>query len=109
MLGERWWDVRLKLAVILNDAMNEDAWDVSTGRLATRDVALGQCERPCLYVSSLLFVMPRPSNSKSMASPAPQAQDELTIVVFDAVQMLPPTRKASLLLDISLGLIQAGL
>lgn len=44
-----------------------------------------------------------------MASPAPQAQDELTIVVFDAVQMLPPTRKASLLLDISLGLIQAGL
>ena len=34
--------------------------------------------------------------------------DELTSVVFDAVQMLNPIRKASLLLDISLGLIQAG-
>lgn len=34
--------------------------------------------------------------------------DELNTVVFDALQSLSPVRKASLLLDTSLELIQAG-
>ncbi|KAH8112135.1 hypothetical protein DFH11DRAFT_1609969 [Phellopilus nigrolimitatus] len=54
--------------------------------------------------------MLRPSSRRPMASltPAPQLQDELTVTVFDAVQTMSPARKASLLLDTSLTLIQAG-
>ncbi|KAL0065624.1 hypothetical protein AAF712_007402 [Marasmius tenuissimus] len=41
-----------------------------------------------------------------MSSPSPQ--DELTATVFDAVQSLPPERKANFLLDTALALIAAG-
>ncbi|KAK0200681.1 hypothetical protein DFS33DRAFT_1386599 [Desarmillaria ectypa] len=41
-----------------------------------------------------------------MSSPGPQ--DELTSTVFGAVQALPPSRKATFLLDTSLALIESG-
>lgn len=55
--------------------------------------------------------MPRPTQR-----PSPHAhnmlgqppQDELTSTVFDALQLLPATRKANFLLDTALSLIDAG-
>ncbi|EEB90907.1 hypothetical protein MPER_10826 [Moniliophthora perniciosa FA553] len=35
-------------------------------------------------------------------------QDELTATVFDAVQLLPPTKKAKFLLDTACAFIEAG-
>lgn len=60
--------------------------------------------------SPSLITMPRPLSSTckvTMMSP-PSPVDELTATLFDALLSLPTTRKAGLLLDISLSLIDAG-
>lgn len=46
------------------------------------------------------------SRTPMMSSPGPQ--DELTSTVFGAVQAMPPSRKATFLLDTSLALIESG-
>ena len=60
--------------------------------------------------STPLIAMPRPlaSTSKATNMSPPSPVDELTATLFDALLPLPPARKATLLLDISLSLIDAG-
>lgn len=71
----------------------------------TQSIAMVLGQRGRAYELTL-SAMPRPSSSKLMASPAPQ--DELTPAVFDAVQTMSAGQKASLLLNTSLAMIQAG-